>query len=108
MVDAAAAIISAQKLRHYLLSTTHPIGRYKAAFFIGLGYTTEASEVLERDLRNLLLGPVEMLEATEYGQKFATHGELKGPTGRIAAAVAVWILLTGESAPRLVTAYPED
>ena len=108
VVDAAAAVIPAQKLRDYLLSTTHPIGRYKAAFSIGLGYTSEASEVLERDLRDLLLRPVEMLEATEYGQRFSTHGELNGPAGRVAAVVAVWILPAGESALRFVTAYPKD
>ena len=107
-IDAGAAIIPAHKLRDYLLATTHPIGRYKAAFFIALGYTSEAWEVLERDLRNLLRGPVQMLEVTEYGQKVATQGELKGPTGRVAAVVAVWIILAGESAPRFVTAYPED
>ncbi|MBV6416293.1 MAG: hypothetical protein CMLOHMNK_00824 [Steroidobacteraceae bacterium] len=108
VIDAGGAIIPSQKLREYLLSATHPIGRYKAAFFTALGYTPEAWEVLERDLRDLLRGPVRELEVTEYGQKFATHGELKGPAGRKAAVVAVWITLVGETAPRFVTAYPED
>ena len=107
-MDADAAVITARKLQDYLLSTAHPIGRYKAAFFINLGYTSEAWQVLERDLRDLLRGAVPQLEVTEYGQKFATHGQLKGPTGRVASVVAVWIILAGESAPRFVTAYPED
>lgn len=107
-IDAGAAIIPARKLQDYLLSSTHPIGRYKAAFFIALGYSSEAWDTLERDLRNLLRGATEMIEVTEYGQKFVTRGQLKGPTGRAAAVMAVWIILAGESAPRFVTAYPED
>ncbi len=58
--------------------------------------------------RDLLRGTVEKFEVTEYGQKFAVHGQLKGPTGRVASVVAVWIILAGESAPRFVTAYPEE
>lgn len=33
------AIIDAEKLRDYLLSPSHPVGRFKAAFFASLGYT---------------------------------------------------------------------
>jgi len=50
-LDAAAAIVSADKLRDYLLSSAHPIGRYKCTFFRSLGYAPEQWQVLERDLR---------------------------------------------------------
>jgi hypothetical protein len=32
------AVVDVEKVRDYLLSSTHPIGRLKAAFFTGLGY----------------------------------------------------------------------
>ncbi len=33
---------------------------------------------------------------------------LRGPMGRGAEIVAVWIILPGDNAPRFVTAYPKD
>jgi hypothetical protein len=36
---AESAIIDEAKVREYLLSTEHPVGRFKARFFIGLGYS---------------------------------------------------------------------
>ncbi len=49
--NAERAIISPEKLRAYLLSTSHPLGRFKAAFFATLGYTEEDWELLRADLR---------------------------------------------------------
>ena len=106
-LDAAAAIISSEKLRDYLLSTSHPIGRYKSAFFRSLGYSQEQWQVLERDLRAALSNEAQLSGRTEYGQKFTVRGVLSGPNGRAAAIVSVWIILTTEKAPRFVTAYPE-
>ena len=39
--NAAKAVIPIEKLRDYLTSITHPAGRFKAAFFLSLGYTEE-------------------------------------------------------------------
>ena len=47
------AIVDARKVREYLLSTTHPVGRFKAAFFMSLGYSGDAWEELVEDLRSL-------------------------------------------------------
>ena len=107
LLDAAAAIVSPEKLRDYLLSSVHPIGRYKSAFFRSLGYSQEQWPVLERDLRAILSNEAELSGATEYGQKFTVRGTLSGPKGRVARIVAVWIILAGETTPRFVTAYPE-
>ncbi len=107
-IDPSVAIISPAKLRDYLLSPLHPIGRYKSAFFLSLGYTQESWQSLEHDLRAVLQGRVKMLDVTEFGQKFAAHGQLRGPNGRAADVVTIWIILAGENAPRFVTAYPED
>jgi len=107
--DAAAAIVPPEKLRDYLLSPLHPIGRYKLAFFQSLGYAQSQWEVLERSIRaHLETGIAEPVEVTEYGQKFAVRGVLTGPNGRSAGFVSIWIILIGESGPRFVTAYPEE
>ena len=107
VLDAAAAIIPPEKLRDYLLSAAHPIGRYKSAFFRSLGYTQEHWQLLERDLRAVLSSEAEPSTPSEYGQKFTVRGALSGPNGRSAEIVSVWIILAGETAPRFVTAYPE-
>ena len=107
-LDPATAIISRDKITGYLLSLSHPIGRYKAAFFATLGYSADAPESFERDIAVLLKGEVSELDVTEFGRKFLSRGLPIGPNGRQAYTVAIWIILSGESAPRLVTAYPED
>lgn len=107
-LDAAAAIVSADKLRDYLLSSAHPIGRYKSTFFRSLGYAPEQWQVLERDLRAVLSNEAQPSGVTKYGQKFTVRGALSGPNGRSAGIVSIWIILVGETAPRFVTAYPEE
>jgi hypothetical protein len=107
-LDPTAAIISRDKITGYLLSSSHPIGRYKAAFFASLGYSLDAPEVLERALTGLLRGEIAELDVTEYGQKFSSRGAITGPNGRQAYVLAIWIILSGEHSPRFVTAYPED
>ncbi len=43
-----------------------------------------------------------------FGQKYLVRGIIEGPTGRIASVVSVWVILAGETFPRLVTAYRGD
>jgi hypothetical protein len=101
------AIVDASKVRDYLLSPEHPVGRAKARFFAGLGFTrTEWSE-LQRVLRGVAAsGDAELGAATPFGQKYLVRGTIRGPAGPAASLVTVWIILTGEAAPRFVTAYP--
>lgn len=105
--NAEAAIISPEKFREYLLSPTHPIGRYKAALFRLYGYRQDRWDVLENDIRSILTNSADVLESTEYGTKYVVRGSITGPGGRTLAIVTVWIILTSEDAPRFVTAYPE-
>ena len=37
--EAQRAVIAPAKIQNYLLSTSHPIGRFKEPFFASLGYT---------------------------------------------------------------------
>jgi hypothetical protein len=48
--EAQRAVIAAAKIRDYLLSTSHPVGRFKAPFFASLGYTVADWQRLEKDL----------------------------------------------------------
>jgi len=49
--NAENAVIDSEKLHDYLLSPSHPVGRFKAAFFSSLGYTQENWRQFEADLR---------------------------------------------------------
>jgi len=105
--NAESALIEPAKIRDYLLSASHPIGRFKYRFFSRLGYTSEQWERLEADLLELAIAGESMIgESTEYGQKYEVRGRLKGPSGREADVVSVWIILAGQETPRLITAFP--
>ncbi len=101
------AVIQAEKLRDYILSAVHPVGRFKSAFFRGLGYQADTYEKLESDIRTLLSAEAELAEQNKFGSKYLVQGILTGPNGRSARIVTVWIILLGETTPRFVTAYPE-
>ena len=105
--NAAQAIIEPGKLRGYLLSRTHPVGRFKAIFFRSLGYSVSRWQLLEIDLRkHLVANEPESEEVTAHGRKFVVRGRIEGPSGRSAELVTVWIILAGEEVPQFVTAYP--
>ena len=105
--NADRAIIPQEKLRDYLTSTAHPIGRFKAAFFRTLGYTEVNWQDLDTALRAQHL-PLDAKEetATVYGRKFTITGTFKGPSEVEAIVTSVWVIRTGEDIPRFVTAYP--
>jgi len=64
--NAAQAIVETEKVRDYLLSPTHPVGRFKAAFFGMLGYAQEGWPVLVRELREI--AELETLGDPEFGR----------------------------------------
>lgn len=107
--NAVHAAIDPKKLREYLLSTTHPVGRFKAAYFGSLGFSRDSLEELETCLRRHLETAAETkAEMTPFGLKYIVRGMIAGPSGRETELVSVWIVLSGEAIPRFVTAYPGD
>jgi hypothetical protein len=101
------AIVDPAKVRSYLLSASHPIGRFKAAFFRSLGYTDAQWSRLAADLCAVAVtGDAVLAESTAYGQKYEVRGRLIGPSGQDAIVVTVWIVLVHDDVPKLVTAYP--
>ena len=106
--NAEHALVDPAKVRDYLLSPEHPVGRAKARFFAALGFSRDGWPVLREALLAHAQGEAELGEGSPYGQKYAVRGILQGPAGRAAPVVSVWIVLTGEGFPRLVTAYPGE
>jgi hypothetical protein len=50
--NAETAIIDSAKLHGYLLSQSHPIGRFKARFFNALGFSADRFSELEAAFRS--------------------------------------------------------
>ena len=108
-LSARDAIIPADKLRDYLLSTIHPDGRGKAQYLGRLGYSQDAFGRLDADLREQVLSlEAQPGRASRYGEKYEILGSLTGPNGNTAWVRTIWIVLTGETAPRLVTLIPAE
>lgn len=106
---AEVAVIEAEKIRDYLLSDSHPIGRFKAPVFEALGYRQASWEQLASDLREQhALSEVGEVVETQHGRKYVIRANLKGPNGRTFAMQSIWIVLKGEDLPRFVTAYPGE
>jgi hypothetical protein len=107
--EAQRAVIAPAKIQNYLLSTTHPIGRFKEPFFANLGYTVANWQKLEQDLLTLAAsGEAEPGRESPYGQKYEIHGILNGPSGKSARVSTVWIVRFGSDVPQFVTAYPGE
>ncbi len=104
---AEKAIIETEKLRGYILSSTHPVGRFKAAFFRRLGYSAENWEAFEWSLRDwILTQDAAEVEESRYGKKYIVEGPFAGPSGDTMQIVTVWVILKDEIVPRFITAYP--
>lgn len=103
------AIVEDAKVRDYLISPLHPVGRFKSRVFTAAGYRPEQWQQLRDDLRAL----AESLEVTAtapdaYGQRYVGAGTLTGPSGRTLPIVVVWLISSEGEPPRLITAYPGE
>lgn len=105
--NAARAIVAREKLTAYLLNPSHKRGGAKAKRLLSLGYSTNAPELLESDLRiqHLSLDPTRISE-NAYGVVYEIDGPIKAPGGRTARFVSIWQIDTGSGVPRFITMYP--
>ena len=100
------AVVEPAKVREYPLSREHPIGRFKARVFASAGYRSDNWQQLQHELQVIAQSADTVLARSEaYGQLFEVRAILQGPDGTL-PVLTVWILRTGESFPRFVTAYP--
>jgi hypothetical protein len=101
------ATIDPAKVRDYLLSAVHPVGRFKAVVFQALGYKAEEWEKLQADLLALARTTEAVPgQASAFGKKYEVSGTLLGPNGREARFTCVWLVPVDGGAPRFITAYP--
>jgi hypothetical protein len=106
--NAEDAIISPEKLKGYLLSRSHLIGRWKSRFFRSMGFSEAEVAVLKDALINVAKnGEVKSVIPTDFGIKYVVEGWITGPSERQALVQTVWIIESGEQHPRLITAYPD-
>lgn len=105
--NADLAVVDDAKVRDYLLSPTHPVGRFKSAFFVALGFTPDRWQALRDDLLELArTGEALPGQHSPFGLKFEIRATLRGPSGRQANVVTVWMVSNGQDFPHLVTAHP--
>jgi Domain of unknown function (DUF6883) len=101
------AIVEERKVRDYLLSGSHPVGRFKARFFAGLGFDSENWSTLQGELRQVAArGEAQLVQESMFGRKYLVLGTVTGPKGRTAEVATIWIIRSGDDTPRLVTVYP--
>ena len=105
--NAARATIATEKLTAYLLNPSHKRGGAKAKRLLGLGYRTNAPEILEADLRtqHLSLDPTRISQ-NAYGLVYEIDGSIKTPSGKIARFASIWQIDAGTDVPRFITMYP--
>ncbi len=105
--SAECAVVERGKIVDYLLNPAHRYGASKARFFAQFGFRAEAWEELALALREHgCQNDVSKARETGFGPRYEVEGDLTAPDGRCPRVCSVWQLDRGETAPRLITAYP--
>ena len=101
------AIVKESKIKDYLLSDTHVIGKTKAAFFNSVGYSLNEWQKLQKDLTKVAFQyDVNSEVTTEFGIKYTVDGVIESPSGKEINIRTVWIIDKNKNIPYLITAYP--
>ena len=101
------ALVDETKVRDYLMSADHPVGRFKARVFASVGYHRDDWPRLRDDLKALAERiDVVLVRAARFGYRYAGPGHLAGPNGSLLPIVSVWLIPSPGEPPRLITAYP--
>jgi hypothetical protein len=73
--------IDERKVRGYLLSKTHSVGRFKARFFSTLGFDEAFAGGFIAEVRRIAVrGEVSEVQDTEFGRKYTVAGSQGMPT----------------------------
>ena len=102
------AFVRPEKLTHYLLSESHTTGKSKARYLRAIGFNETNIDLLQQGLI-LIAQSFDVINTvtTAHGEKFVVEGELQAPNGNLIRLRTIWIIDTGQTRPRFVTAYPE-
>ena len=107
--NANEARIDPRKLRDYVLNTEHTIGKYKATFFVEIGYSADNWQKLESDIREQHLSqPAEPGQESPFGRKYTITAPLRGPQGEVRQVATIWIIRPNNDFPELVTMVPAN
>ncbi len=100
------AIIDLRKLRDYCLNPDSPRGRHKARVFASaLGLSAEDAPKLQAKLREIArTGNATLGEVDLCGQRYTIDFQMVTEAAN-AMIRSRWIVLRGETAPRLTTCY---
>jgi hypothetical protein len=99
--------VNERKITDYLLSEVHSTGKYKANFFINLGFNKNFPVALANELINIAINnKVKETSVNEFGAKYIVDGFLNAPNGKSYLIRTIWILENFNQKPYLITAYP--
>ena len=78
--DAGQARVERNKVTGYLLSQSHPDGRYKAEFFMRFGFRSEEWRILAEALRAVgVANPVVAVVKSAHGVRYTVDGLMQTP-----------------------------
>lgn len=101
------AYIPSSKLKAYLLSETHSVGKSKAKFLRSVGFNDNNVDLLKQSLLSITNSEeVKEAIASSHGVKYIIDGSIQTPSKGIAMMRTIWIIDKGQERPRFVTAYP--
>ncbi|MFN0180199.1 MAG: DUF6883 domain-containing protein [Gemmatimonadales bacterium] len=101
------AYIDPRKVRDYLLSPVHPVGRLKAVFFRVGGYSRGDWTRLYADLLATAKGEARLGRRSPFGQRYEVGAILPGPAGISLRVTVIWQVDGYGAYPRLLTVIPE-
>jgi hypothetical protein len=106
--NGSQAIIDGEKILTYLLDPLHRLGRHHAELFRRLlGIDRNSWWVLRDALQTAARdGEATPGRPSGFGTKYEIRFQMTGPKGNH-IILSIWMIRSGESEPRLVTAYLE-
>lgn len=100
------SVVPLSKITDYLLSDTHPIGRGKAAFFRGCGFSVDQPGVMMGALKEHAKTHSAYSKPSPYGLKYIVEGSMGTPARGPIMMCSIWMIEAGSTIPAFVTAYP--
>lgn len=105
--DKDKVYVSLKKLKDYLLSETHSVGKSKAKLLRSFGFNETNVHLLKEGLIALAkTGRLEEAMPSKYGVKYIIDGKLGTPEGRFIEMRTIWIIEKKQKELRFITAYP--
>ena len=104
--NAESAVLDIRKLADYCLNGDHPRGRHKARVFrtaLGIG-PDDANELRDLLLDGAKTAPATLAQKDGWGEHWRIDVTVARQNRR-AVVRSLWIIRTGEAAPRFVTCW---